>query len=192
MTHSVRTERLKLVPFAAEHRAEFLRVHEVSREHFRPWFPRPEPPEQEGGPDFDDVLARVERGAQAGTDLRMVGLLGDGRMVGVFALSQIFRRAFQNAYAGWSVSADQIGQGLATEGVRALLDIAFAPEPKGLGLHRVQANVISANVASVRVAEKAGFRLEGTALRYLKIDGRWQDHLMFAKTVEEHTLRYLR
>jgi ribosomal-protein-alanine N-acetyltransferase len=187
----VQTERLKLVPLAAEHRSEFLRYHEVSRDHFRPWFPRPEP-DQPWPPDFDEALARADQGARAGTDLRLVGLLSDGRIAGVFALSQIFRRAFQNAYAGWSVSAEQIGRGLATEGVIALLDVAFAAEPAGLGIHRVQANVIATNVASVRVAEKAGFRHEGTALRYLQIDGRWQDHLMFAKTVEEHTFRYLK
>ena len=72
-----------------------------------------------------------------------------------------------------------------------MLDIAFAAEPRGLGLHRVQANVIPANPASLRVAEKAGMRLEGTAKRYLEIAGVWQDHHMFAKTAEEHTFRYL-
>jgi ribosomal-protein-alanine N-acetyltransferase len=187
---SLRTERMSLVPLGPEHRAELIRVHEVSREHFRPWFPtRADGPLEDV---FDQELARAQRGAEAGTDLRLVGLLEGDVIAGLFSLSQIFRRAFQNAYAGWSVSADQVGRGLATEGVSALLDVAFAPEPSGLGLHRVQANVIPANLASVRVAEKVGFRLEGTARRYLHIAGRWQDHLMFAKTAEEHTPRYLR
>jgi ribosomal-protein-alanine N-acetyltransferase len=185
--HRVRTKRLTLVPFGPEHRSEFVRVLEVSREHFRPWFPRLDldrPPEQA----FEEDLERAERGAAMGTDVRLVGLLDDGAIAGFFALSQIFKRSFQNAYASWSVAADQIGRGLATEGVLGLLDVAFSAEPGGVGLHRVQANVIPANLASVRVAEKAGFRLEGVAKRYLKINGLWQDHAMFAKTSEEHSL----
>ena len=80
-----------------------------------------------------------------------------------------------------------MGRGLATEGVRALLDIAFSPEPEGLGLHRVQANVMPSNAASLRVVEKVGLRQEGAAERYLRIAGRWEDHLMFAVTTEERT-----
>ena len=45
-----------------------------------------------------------------------------------------------------------------------MLDLAFVPEPAGLGLHRVQANIVPANGPSLRVAEKAGFRREGLAL----------------------------
>ena len=37
----------------------------------------------------------------------------------------------------------------------------------------------------VRVAEKAGFRLEGRALRYLKINGTWEDHDVYALTTED-------
>ena len=72
------------------------------------------------------------------------------------------------------------------EAMRAMLDIAFAPEPEGLGLHRVQANIIPENAASLRVAEKLRMRREGMALRYLHIGGAWRDHIMFAITAEEH------
>jgi ribosomal-protein-alanine N-acetyltransferase len=41
------------------------------------------------------------------------------------------------------------------------------------------------NTASIRVLEKAGFREEGLALRYLKIAGVWEDHTLFAVTLEE-------
>lgn len=106
-------------------------------------------------------------------------------------MSQIFRRAFQNAYVGWRVSADQVGRGIGTAGVFALLDLAFAPEPVGLGLHRVQANIIPENAASIRIAEKVGLRLEGRAVAYLKINGVWEDHLMFAKLADEHVPHFL-
>ena len=61
--------------------------------------------------------------------------------------------------------------------------VAFAFGP--LGLHRVQAAVMPNNPASLRVLDKAGFRREGLAERYLQIAGVWADHVLFATTVEE-------
>jgi ribosomal-protein-alanine N-acetyltransferase len=52
-------------------------------------------------------------------------------------------------------------------------------------LHRVQAAVMPNNPASMRVLEKAGFRPEGFAERYLCIAGKWEDHVVFAITAEE-------
>ena len=54
-----------------------------------------------------------------------------------------------------------------------------------LRLHRVQANVRTTNEASRRVLQKAGFRREGLALRYLELDGAWVDHDLFAITAED-------
>ena len=52
-------------------------------------------------------------------------------------------------------------------------------------LHRVQAAVIPRNTASLAVVRRAGLRHEGTALRYLRIAGLWEDHEIFAATVED-------
>lgn len=187
----VRTPRLLLRPLRAGDRDAFIQLHEVSRALFEPWSPL-----QAAQESLEDLFAtdlrKGARGRRSGNHLRLVGILDDGRIGGFFNLSEIVRGVFHNAYAGWSVNAEVAGQGIATEGVLALLDCAFAPPSAGWGLHRVQANIIPGNAASLRVAEKAGFRQEGTALRYLKIAGRWQDHLMFAKTVEEHEVVYLK
>ncbi len=185
MISSIQTDLVLLRTLRPEDRAEFVRVHEISRKHFGPWMPA-HPSGQSLDDIFEKALVSTEKGARDGTEIRLVAVLPDGRMAGIFALSQIFRGAFQNAYAEWRVSSDQIRRGVATSCVIALLDLAFSPQPEGLGLHRVQANIIPSNRASVRVAEKAGFRPEGEAKNYLKIDGRWQNHLMFAKLTEEH------
>jgi ribosomal-protein-alanine N-acetyltransferase len=189
VTEVVRAERFVLRPFEEGDRAEYVRMHEVSAEHFRPWFPASDG-RRSIEDRFQEEVTRARQGLEAGTEVRLAAFDADGALLGTFSLSQIFRRAFLNAYAGWAVSAEHVGRGIATEGVTALLDLAFAPEPLGLGLHRVQANIIPSNGASVRVAEKAGFRLEGCAKEYLKIDGRWQDHLMYAKLADEHRQRF--
>ena len=171
-------------------RDEYVRIHTLSREHFEPWMPARTP-----GLSFERLFERelehAEAGWGAGTEARMVAVLPDGRLAGIFTLSQIARGPFQNAYAGWRVAVDQIRRGIATLGVTALLDLAFAPQPLGLGLHRVQANIIPTNGASLRVAEKTGFRREGLAKAYLEIAGSWQDHVLLAKLREEHTLKLL-
>lgn len=41
------------------------------------------------------------------------------------------------------------------------------------------------NIPSIRVLEKAGFRYEGLAPRYLKINSVWEDHNLYAATVED-------
>lgn len=186
-----RTARLLVRRLQACDRTEFMRVHEISREHLAPWEPL-RPPGLTLEQFFDQQLARAERAAADGTSARMVGLLDDGRggtpsrIAGFFSLNNIVRGVFLNADAGWSVSVDCIGRGIATEGVSALLDIAFAPPPLGLGLHRVQANIQPPNVRSVRVAEKCGMRREGMALQMIQIAGEWRDHWMYAKLAHEH------
>lgn len=157
----------------------------VSREEWAPWVPEPE-----GDPTLREMVerhvTRVAEGAEAGTHLRLTGFLDDGRVAGYFSLNEIVHGAFWSAYAAWSVSADLMDQGLGTEGASALLDVAFADAPDGLGLHRVQANIIPNNARSLRIAEKLGLRREGLAARYLKIAGKWRDHVMFATTREEY------
>jgi ribosomal-protein-alanine N-acetyltransferase len=54
-----------------------------------------------------------------------------------------------------------------------------------LQLHRIQIAIIPRNVNSRKVMEKLALRDEGTAQRYLEINGVWEDHVRFAITVEE-------
>lgn len=105
----------------------------------------------------------------------------DDRMVGRVALSNVVRGAWQNATLGYFVSQDEAGKGIGTEAVRLAMDFAFS----SAHLHRVQAGVMPRNEASARVLLKNGFRPEGHSPRYLKINGVWEDHDMYALTAEE-------
>lgn len=187
----LRTPRLTLRPMTREDFDAYVDFYSVSREHLRPWSPRT-PEAGDMRRYFDEQLERTEHGLNFGTACRLIAIEHTtGKIAGTFALSNIVRGAFQNADAGWQVAATHLGQGIATEGVTALLDLAFASEARGLGLHRVQANVIPKNGASLRVCAKCGFRVEGSARRMLFIAGQWQDHVMHAKLAEEHTNKYL-
>lgn len=201
---TVRTPRLLLRPLEASDRAEYVRGHDDSAEHLRRWSPIPKPGET-NDQLFTDELARVpdvegrEVGCRRVAELlpeaaRELGVdLGGGRraLVAYVNLNNICRGAFHNADMGWRIMREFAGRGLATEAVVAMLDLAFAPPPRGVGLHRVQANVMPSNTRSLALAERAGFRREGFAPRMLFIAGRWEDHIMHAKLSDEHTPVYL-
>jgi ribosomal-protein-alanine N-acetyltransferase len=105
----------------------------------------------------------------------------DDALAGGVNLNVVVRGVFDNAYLGYWLDEAQGGRGIATEAVRQAVEFAFGPG----GLHRVQAAVIPRNVPSLRLLEKLGFREEGYAERYLRINGVWEDHKLFAVTREE-------
>lgn len=109
------------------------------------------------------------------------GIYSDDELVGRISLDNIVRGAWQNATLGYFVDHEHNGKGIATEAVKRSLAYAFGDA----SLHRVQAGVMPRNARSIRVLEKSGFRFEGLSLRYLQINGVWEDHNMYAITVEE-------
>jgi [ribosomal protein S5]-alanine N-acetyltransferase len=105
------------------------------------------------------------------------------KIVGVVNLSQIFYRAFQNAYLGYYVDANFAGQGLMSEGLYLAINHAFHT----LKLHRIEANIQPENRVSIHLIKKLGFTKEGYSRRYLKINGDWLDHERWALTIENWT-----
>jgi len=69
-----------------------------------------------------------------------------------------------------------------TEAVGVTLPFVFDT----LDLHRVQAAFLPGNMPSRRVLEKNGFVEEGFAEKYLQIDGRWEDHVLFGLPKERY------
>lgn len=95
------------------------------------------------------------------------------KIIGSVALSNIVRGAFLSCHLGYKLDKDEINKGYVTEAIRKTIDIAF----NELGLHRIEANIMPKNARSLRVVEKLGFYNEGLAYKYLKINGKWEDHI---------------
>jgi ribosomal-protein-alanine N-acetyltransferase len=85
--------------------------------------------------------------------------------------------AMRGAHIGYWIDRAYAGRGYTTEAVNLLTEYGFSV----LALHRIEINLRPENAASRRVAEKAGYVLEGERPRYLHIDGDWRDHLSFVK-----------
>ncbi len=99
------------------------------------------------------------------------------RIIGRVAFTNIIRGSFCSAFMAYHLDRNCQGQGLATEACRSALKSVF----KDFGLHRVEANIMPKNLKSQALANRLGFQLEGLSPQYLKINGRWEDHLHFVK-----------
>ncbi len=186
LTTRLVTPRLVLRPPRTGDVAEIRRVLRVNHEHLKPWNPAPSAGEDPASiTAVSKTVLRQRRDWKAGSSfVFMVAERDDpATFIGKIALSGIMRGAMSSAYLGYWMSSDQQGKGLVTEALRAVLDFAFGTG----GLHRVQAAIMPRNTRSLRVIDKLGFRREGYAERYLQIAGIWEDHVLFARTREEHS-----
>ena len=104
-----------------------------------------------------------------------------GQFAAVVNISSIIRGHFQSAFLGYYALSPHEGKGYVHAGLAAVLEKAFGEH----GLHRVEANIQPENIASARLIQRLGFRLEGHSPRYLRIGGEWKDHDRYALTVEE-------
>jgi [ribosomal protein S5]-alanine N-acetyltransferase len=84
-------------------------------------------------------------------------------------------------YVGYWIDEALAGAGYVPEGVVLIMQYAFDV----LQLHRLEAAIVPRNSSSRRVADKLGLRDEGTAVRFLQIQGVYEDHIRYAITREE-------
>jgi [ribosomal protein S5]-alanine N-acetyltransferase len=184
LTTRVVTERLVLRPPRTTDVPELRRSLRANTEHLRQWSVAPTPGDDPSSlASVSRTILRNRREWKRGQSyVLMITPRGDeDRIIGRIALGGVLLGAFQNAYVGYWIDGERQGRGLMTEAVRATTTFAF----RAAGLHRLQAAVMPRNASSQRVLEKVGYRREGTAQRYLCIAGEWEDHVIFAVTVEE-------
>lgn len=117
-----------------------------------------------------EVDARVRK-----TSYRFFICLKDDpeRIIGSISLGNVVWGGFRSAFLGYKLDKDCVNHGYMTMAVAMLVRYAF----EELKLHRIEANVMPRNTASLRVLEKNGFACEGQSPYYLRINGVWEDHL---------------
>ena len=184
LTTRLETERLVLRAPRTADVPEMRRALRQNAAHLRPWSVAPVPGEDAASLTSVSraVLRHRREWKQGQAYVLLITPRDDERsIIGRIALGGVLRGAFQNGYLGYWIDAEHQGRGLMTEAVRAATVFALS----SAALHRVQAAVMPRNTASQRVLEKAGYRREGLAARYLCIAGTWEDHLIFATTTED-------
>lgn len=181
-TPCLQSERLDLLVLDQSHVQEVLDYYRRNREFLTPWVPR-RPPEFFTKRYQEQVLARDRAEALERTKLPLwLRRRSDGMLLGSAVFSTIVLGSFRSCMLGYNLDATVVRQGYMTEALRTALAHVFTK----LGLHRVEANVMPRNTASLRLLRKLGFRLEGYSPRYLEIAGAWEDHLRLAILEEEY------
>ncbi len=100
----------------------------------------------------------------------------DDVLVGGCNLNNIRRGVAQSAAIGYWIGEPYKRNGHIRAAVKTVTRYAF----EEAGLHRLEAACIPSNQASRALLSGLGFREEGVARSYLKINGVWRDHVIYA------------
>jgi ribosomal-protein-alanine N-acetyltransferase len=160
---------------------EWMALREASRDFLAPWEPT-WPADDLTRASFRRRIKRYSEDHR--NDLAYCFFIfrkRDDALIGGLTLANIRRGCAQAASLGYWMGAAYARNGHMTAAVSAVIPFAFGT----LKLHRIEAACIPANVASVRLLEKTGFKREGFARQYLCINGLWQDHWLYARLKDD-------
>src|SRR4030095_1782084 len=161
--------------------AEWMALREGSRDFLTPW----EPTWPAAALPRAPFRRRIKRYSEdQRSDLAYAFFVfrkQDDVLLGGLTLANVRRGCAQAGSLGYWMGEPYARQGHMTAPVTAIIPFVFGT----LKLHRIEAACIPANVASVRLLEKTGFKREGFARQYLCIDGAWQDHLLYARIKDD-------
>ena len=161
----------------ADHEA-WASLRQDSRDHLTAW----EEDWQEidlSLPAFKRRLRAYEKEMRRGTGLPLFIIRRDDRaLVGGVTLSNIRYGSSRSGILGYWIGSPYVRQGYGAAAVKAVIDHAFT----AIELNRIEAACQEENVASQNLLKRCGFHKEGLARDYLKINGTWRDHNIFAIT----------
>jgi len=168
-------DRVRLRPPRAADFPEWSVLRRNSREFLQPWEPA-WPADELSFLAWRRRLAAYQRELDLGLGFAFfVFRKEDEAMVGGVTLSNVRRGVAMMGSIGYWAAQPYTRNGYTYEAVKAVTQFAFGR----LGLHRLEAACVPENAPSRNLLEKAGFRHEGKATAYLKINGVWRDHLTF-------------
>ncbi len=185
MRYQLEGKRVKLRPLSIDDFEQWKEVRVRCSEWLRKWEPR----SSLGGYEAYDKRLFGARCTTAERDrlsdsAYAFGLFIGGRLIGETNIASVQRGPFQNGSIGYWIDQEMAGNGYMPESVALVMRFAF----ETVSLHRIQISIIPRNFSSRRVPEKLKMRIEGMALRYLEINGVWEDHVHYAMTAEEWVL----
>ena len=99
---------------------------------------------------------------------------GHQEVIGKINFSNIVRGAMQGCHLGYALGEKQQGHGYMHEALSSAIGHMFTER----NMHRIMANYMPENIRSENVLNKLGFQREGLAKDYLRLNGKWRDHIL--------------
>jgi [ribosomal protein S5]-alanine N-acetyltransferase len=158
-----------------------------SRNFLAPWEPS-WPADALSRASFRTRVARYSEDWRTDQAYNLFIFTHDETLIGGVGLSNLRRGVSESANLGYWIGEPFAQQGYMTAALPLVLAFAF----ERLRLHRVEAACLPTNTPSRSLLVRAGFRQEGYARQYLCIEGKWQDHLLFAILREDWDDRHLK
>ncbi len=168
-------ERVFLRPPERGDYEEWATLRAASRNFLTPWEPS-WPPDALGRGNYRARLARYGEDWRTDQGYNFFIFRRDETLAGGVGLSNVRRGVAETASLGYWIGEKFARQRYMSDALPLILVFAF----DRLRLHRVEAACLPTNVPSRGVLLRTGFKEEGYARAYLQIDGKWQDHLLFA------------
>ena len=172
----LRGDGIYLRPAVSGDFSAWVRLRSESREFLTPWEPI--------WPEDDLTRAAFRRRLRRQSDEMardeafsfLIFDAGADMLLGGLTLGGIRRGVAQSGTLGYWMGAPHAGKGRMTRAVAAAVRFGFST----LRLHRIEAACLPENSASQTLLEHNGFQREGLARAYLRINGAWRDHLLYA------------
>lgn len=99
------------------------------------------------------------------------------RIIGRLSFYSLIGGCMNSCYVGYHLDQQEQGKGYMKEALLAGCDFMF----KYYRLHRIEADILPTNERSIACVTSCGFAKMGYNVRFMEIDGRYQDHVMFVK-----------
>lgn len=139
--------------------------------------------------EFDKVLAQHEKYRKQGLIFQFgVFEKKTGRLMGFVLLALVLRFNVQSARISYAMFNNYWKHGYGKEAVQAAIDFAF----RKLKLHRLEAEVLPHNHASIGLVRGLGFQFEGVRRGAVYFNRRWHDHAVYALLAEDRGIRNMR
>ncbi|MCK9697987.1 GNAT family N-acetyltransferase [Pseudomonas syringae] len=157
------------------------RYENTHRQHLQPW----EPLRDDDYFILENTRSRGQQqweSMQTGSAVFFLITAPGGELLGRCSYTNIVRGAFQACNLGFSLAETAQGRGLMKRSLEVTNRYCF----EQMGLHRIMASHMPANVRSERLLQSLGFEKEGHARAYLKIAGVWENHVLRALINPNH------
>lgn len=173
----IRTERTVITLVSAADAGDLRTYYLHNADHLGPWEPlRSE--EYHAAAAWKDRARDFAGEALRGVAYRYVARPEGSRdIIAVANFTNVVRGVFLACHLGYSIDRQMQGRNIMFEVLDALIPHVF----QTYGLHRVMANYLPENARSAQLLQRLGFEVEGRARDYLKINGKWRDHVLTAR-----------